>query len=96
MEVESNDKELFCSKKRCKQHLGTIKFSGQVLEIGNVEIFSRLKAFCNCGSQFIFVPSQIPRNYLDETAEQKQVRKAVLQSLNRQYYFNKKQNEHDD
>lgn len=56
-ETDNTEQPIFCGK--CRKPHGTLKFDGQVFEVGNVQFFNSVRYSCVCGRAKSFIPSPI-------------------------------------
>jgi hypothetical protein len=56
-EADNTGKQVYCSK--CGKPHAILKYDGQVLQMGNVQIFNSIRYSCICGFPVTFYPSPL-------------------------------------
>jgi hypothetical protein len=74
-EVDNTGQQIYCRK--CGKPHAILKFDGQVMQMGNVQIFNSIRYSCICGFPQTFFPPSIK----DETKSLGKLSRTVLISL---------------
>jgi hypothetical protein len=56
-EVDNTGQQIYCRK--CGKKSGILKYDGQVLQMGNVQIFNSIRYSCICGFPVTFYPTPL-------------------------------------
>jgi hypothetical protein len=77
-EVDITGQQIYCRK--CGKPHAILKFDGQVMQMGNVQIFNSIRYSCICGFPQTFYPSPID----DDTKSLGETSRKVLIKLGKQ------------
>jgi hypothetical protein len=74
-EIDRTGKEIYC--RRCKISHGTLKYDGQVFQVGNIEFYNSVRYSCVCGFPVTFFASPLK----NETKSLGELSRSVLINL---------------
>ncbi len=86
-EVDNTGKQIYCRK--CGKPHAILKYDGQVMQIGNVQIFNSIRYSCICGKPQTFFPLPIK----DDTKSLGESSRKVLIKLGKESKGDNKQDE---
>jgi ribosomal protein L37E len=86
-EVDTTGKEIYCRK--CGKPHFLLKYDGQVMQIGNVQIFNSIRYSCICGFPQTFYPLPLE----DDTKSLGESSRKVLIKLGKKSKGDNKQDE---
>ncbi len=75
IEADTTGQPIYCRK--CGKPQGILKFDGQVLQMGNVQIFNSIRYSCICGTPVTFYPTPLE----DDTKSLGELSRTVLINL---------------
>ncbi len=77
-EVDTTGQQIYCRK--CGKPSGILKYDGQVLQLGNVQVFNSIRYSCICGFPVTFYPEPLT----DDTKSLGETSRSVLIKLGKQ------------